>query len=35
MLKQNDDKTELIVFDSRYNQHFYSDVSIMIGNTAV
>ena len=35
MLKLNDDKTELIVFASRYNQHFYSDASMMIGNTTV
>ena len=35
MLKLNDDKTELIVFASRYNQHLYSDASIMIGNTTV
>ena len=35
MLKLNDDKTELIVFASRYNQHLYSDVSMMIGNTTV
>ena len=35
MLKPNDDKTELIVCASRYNQHLYSDVSMMIGNTRV
>ena len=35
MLKLNDDKTELIVFVSRYNQHLYSDVSMMVGNTTV
>ena len=35
MLKLNDDKTELIVFASRYNQHLYSDASKMIGNTTV
>ena len=35
MLKLNDDKTELIVFASRYNQHLYSDASMMIGNTTV
>ena len=35
MLKLNDDKTELIVFASRYNQHLYSDVTMMIGNTTV
>ena len=27
--------TELIVFASRYNQHLYSDASMMIGNTTV
>ena len=35
MLKLNDDKTELIVFALRYNQHLYSDDSMMIGNTTV
>ena len=35
MPKLNDDKTELIVFASRYNQHLYSDASMMIGNTTV
>ena len=35
MLKLNDDKTELIVFASRYNQHLYIDASMMIGNTTV
>ena len=35
MLKLNNDKTELIVFASRYNQHLYSDASMMIGNTTV
>ena len=35
MLKLNDDKTELIVFASRYNQHLYSDASMMISNTTV
>ena len=35
MLKLNDDKTELIVFASRYNQHLYGDASMMIGNTTV
>ena len=35
MLKLNDDKTELIVFASCYNQDLYSDVSMMIGNTTV
>ena len=35
MLKLNNDKTELIVLASCYNQHLYSDVSIMIRNTSV
>ena len=35
MIKLNDDKTEFIVFASRYNQHLYSDVSMIIGNTTV
>ena len=35
MLKLNNDKTELIVFASSYNQHLYSDASMMIGNTTV
>ena len=35
MPKLNDDKTELIVFASHYNQHLYSDVSMMIGITTV
>ena len=35
MLKLNDDKTELIVFASRCNQHLYSDVNMMIGSTTV
>ena len=35
MLKLNDDKTELIVFASRYNHHLHSDDSMKIGNTAV
>ena len=35
MLKLNDDKTELIVFASRYNQHLYSDAIMMIDNTTI
>ena len=35
MFKLYDDKTELIVFASRYNEDVYSDVSMMIGNTTV
>ena len=35
MLKLNDDKTELIVFALRYNQHLYSNTSMVIGNTTV
>ena len=35
MFKLYGDKTELIVFASRYNQHLYSDVSMMIENTTV
>ena len=35
MLKLNDDKTELIVVASRYNQHLYSDISMMVGITTV
>ena len=35
ILKLNDYKSELIVFASPYNQHLYSDVSMMIGNTTV
>ena len=35
MLKLNDDKTELIVFTSRYKQDLYNDLSITIGGTVV
>ena len=35
MLKLNDDKTELIVFTSKYKQDLYNDLSIMIGDTVV
>ena len=35
MLKLNDDKTELIVFTSKYKQDSYNDFSIMIGDTVV
>ena len=35
MLKQNDDKTELIVFTSKYKQDLYKDLSITIGDTVV
>ena len=35
MLKLNDDKTELIVFTSKYKQDFYNDLSITIGETVV
>ena len=35
MLKLNDDKTELIVFTSKYKQDLYNDLSITIGNTVV
>ena len=31
MLKLNDDKTQLIVFTSKYKQDLYNDLSIMIG----
>ena len=30
MLKRNDDKTELIVFTSKYKQDLYNDLSITI-----
>ena len=33
--KLNDDKTELIVFTSKYKQDFYNDLSITIGGTVV
>ena len=35
MLKLNDDKTELIVFTSKYKQDLYNYLSIMIGDTVV
>ena len=35
MLKLNDDKTELIVFTSKYKQDLYNDFSITIGDTVV
>ena len=35
MLKMNDDKTELIVFTSKYKQDFYNDLSTTIGDTVV
>ena len=35
MLKLNDDKTELIVFTSKYKQHLYNDLNITIGDTVV
>ena len=35
MLKLNDDKTELIVFASKYKQDLYNDLSITIGDTVV
>ena len=35
ILKLNDDKTELIVFTSKYKQDFYNDLSITIGGTVV
>ena len=35
MLKLNDDKTELIVFTSKYKQDFYNDLRITIGDTVV
>ena len=35
MLKMNDDKTELIVFTSKYKQDLYNDLSITIGDTVV
>ena len=34
MLKLNDDKTELIVFTSKYKQDLYNDLSIMIATLA-
>ena len=35
MLKLNDEKTELIVFPSKYKQDLYNDLSITIGDTVV
>ena len=35
MLKLNDDKTELIVFASKYKQDLYNYLRIMIGDTVV
>ena len=35
MLKLNNDKTELIVFTSKYKQDLYKDLSITIGDTVV
>ena len=35
MLKLNDDKTELIVFTSKYKQDLYNYLSITIGDTVV
>ena len=35
MLKLNDNKTELIVFTSKYKQDLYNDLSIPIGDTVV
>ena len=35
MLKLNDDKTELIVFTSKYKQDLYNDLIITIGDTVV
>ena len=35
MLKLNDDKTELIVFASKYRHDLYNDLSITIGDTVV
>ena len=35
MLMLNDDKTELIVFTSKYKQDLYNDLSITIGGTVV
>ena len=35
MLKLNDDKTELIVFTSKYKQDLYNYLSITIGGTVV
>ena len=35
MLMLNDDKTELIMFTSKYKQDLYTDLSITIGGTVV
>ena len=35
MVKLNDDKTELIVFTSKYKQDLYNNLSITIGDTVV
>ena len=35
MLKLNDDKTELMVFTSKYKQDLYNDLSITISDTVV
>ena len=35
MLKLNDEKTDLIVFTSKYKQDLYNDLSITIGDTVV
>ena len=35
MLQLNDDKTELIVFTSKYKQDLYNDLSITISSTVV
>ena len=35
MLKLNDDKTELILFTSKYKQDLCNDLSITIGDTVV
>ena len=35
MLKLNDDKTEIIVFTSKYKHNLYNDLSITIGDTVV
>ena len=35
MLNLNDDKTELIVFTSKYKQDSYNNLSLTIGDTVV
>ena len=35
MLKLYDNKTELIVFTSKYKQDLYNDLSITVGDTVV